>query len=107
MFDVPYFGKKMFLKEAQKIIPTIKLANLEYGTGLGGIRPQIVNVRLKKLEMGEAKIIEDGIIFDITPSPGASVCLDNSRKNSITIGKFIKNFTFDEQRFLKDHELKY
>lgn len=107
LFDVPYFGKRMFLKEAQKIIPTITLADLEYGIGLGGIRPQIVNVKQKKLEMGEAKIIEDGIIFDITPSPGASVCLENARKNSIAIGKFFSDFTFDQQRFLKDHEFEY
>ncbi len=107
LFDVPYFGKRMFLKEAQKIVPTIKLADLEYGIGLGGIRPQIVNVKQRKLEMGEAKIVEDGIIFDITPSPGASVCLDNARKNAIIISKFLNNYTFDEERFLKDHEFEY
>jgi len=105
--DVPWFGKRMFLKDAQKIVPAIKLTDLKYGIGLGGVRPQVVNTKQQKMEMGEAKIIGEGIIFDITPSPGASVCLDNARKNAIELGKFLKNYEFDEKKFLKDHKFEY
>jgi malate dehydrogenase (quinone) len=106
-YDVPIFGKWLFLKEARKIVPMIKWNDLEYGTGLGGIRPQVVDTEKKKMEMGEAKIIEDGIIFDITPSPGASVCLENARKNAIEIGKSFADYHFDEERFLEDHKFEY
>jgi malate dehydrogenase (quinone) len=106
-FDAPILGKWLFLKEVRKIVPTIKWNDLEHGTGLGGIRPQVVDTEKKKLEMGEAKIIGENIIFDITPSPGASVCLENARKNAIEIGKFLKDYNFDQERFLHDHEFEY
>lgn len=107
MFDFPLIGKKLFIKEVKKIIPTIKLADLEYGHGLGGIRPQVVNTTEKKMEMGEAKIKGKGVIFDITPSPGASVCLENARKNSIIISDYLKDASFDEKRFTDDHHFEY
>ena len=52
--------------------------NSKFSKGIGGTRPQIVNNSLRKLEMGEAKIVGDKIIFNITPSPGASTCLGNA-----------------------------
>lgn len=107
LFDVPWIGKRMFLKEVKKIVPMITLDELTYGIGLGGVRPQVVNTKEKKMEMGEAKIVGDDIIFDITPSPGASVCLDNARKNAIEIGKTFKDYTFDESRFASDHAFEY
>ncbi|EKE11076.1 MAG: hypothetical protein ACD_15C00139G0001 [uncultured bacterium] len=91
----------------QKIVPTMKIDELEYGKGLGGIRPQVVNTIKKKMEMGEAKIIGKDIIFDITPSPGASVCLDNARKNALEIGNFLEEYDFDEKRFEQDHKFEY
>ncbi|HCU71155.1 MAG TPA: FAD-dependent oxidoreductase [Candidatus Moranbacteria bacterium] len=107
LFDLPWIGKRMFLKEVQKIVPTMKIDELEYGKGLGGIRPQVVNTIKKKMEMGEAKIIGKDIIFDITPSPGASVCLDNARKNALEIGNFLEEYDFDEKRFEQDHKFEY
>lgn len=107
LFDVPLLGKRMFLKEVQKIVPSLKLNELEYGIGLGGVRPQVVNTQTRKMEMGEAKIVGEGIIFDITPSPGASVCLDNARKNALEVGKFLQNDSFDQQRFEADHKFEY
>jgi malate dehydrogenase (quinone) len=97
----------MFLKDVQKIVPTAKADDIEYGTGLGGVRPQVVNTTKKKMEMGEAKIIGKNIIFDITPSPGASVCLDNARRNALEIGNFLEEFSFEEKRFEQDHKFEY
>ncbi|HEX8974412.1 MAG TPA: FAD-dependent oxidoreductase [Patescibacteria group bacterium] len=107
LFDLPYLGKRLFLQEVSKIIPTVRMRDLDYGRNLGGIRPQIVNTKTKQMEMGEAKIVEEGIIFDITPSPGASVCLDNARKNALIISKHLKGTSFDEQKFLADHAFEY
>jgi malate dehydrogenase (quinone) len=107
LYDLPLVGKHFFLKQAQKIIPTIKASDLEYGIGLGGIRPQVVDTEQKTLNLGEAKIIEQNVIFDITPSPGASVCLENARKNVNELKKFIPELHFDEERFLSEHQFQY
>ena len=93
----------MFIKEVRKIIPTIKLENLSYARGYGGVRPQIVNLNTKALEMGEAKIIGDKIIFNITPSPGASTCLQNALEDTDRIIDFLgDDYKFDRDRFLED-----
>lgn len=106
-FDIPFFGKRLFLKEVKKIIPSIKINDIKYGKNLGGVRPQVVDTIKGKMQFGDAKIIDHKIIFDITPSPGASVSLDNARKNALEIKKHLPNYNFDEERFLKDHEFKY
>ena len=81
LYDLPYFGKRIFMKNIQKIIPSIKLNQFEYAPYVGGLRPQVVNTEKKKMEMGEVKILGERVIFDITPSPGASVCLGNAKED--------------------------
>ena len=103
LYDFPIIGKRLFIKEVKKIIPTIKLENLSYARGYGGVRPQIVNLNTKALEMGEAKIIGDKIIFNITPSPGASTCLQNALEDTERIVNFLgDDYQFDRDRFLGD-----
>ncbi len=103
IYDVPVIGKLTFMKQVRKIVPSIKYGELNYGKGLGGIRPQIVNINERKLVMGEAKIIGDNIIFDITPSPGASVCIKNAENNAKKVIEFLgKNYRFYETKFRKD-----
>lgn len=99
-YDLPWVGKIIFLKEVQKIVPSVRAKDLQFGEGIGGIRPQIVNTKTKKLEMDEAKIIGENIIFNITPSPGASVCLKNAEKDARKIVEFLsEKYAFDEDRF--------
>src|SRR5664280_1944906 len=74
LYDLPVIGKRLFIKEVRKIVPSLKLNELHYAKGIGGTRPQIVNNTTRKLEMGEAKLSGKNIIFNITPSPGASTC---------------------------------
>jgi malate dehydrogenase (quinone) len=53
--------------------------------------------------MGEAKLSGDKIIFNITPSPGASTCLGNAYTDTIKIMEFLDNkFKFDREAFQKD-----
>ena len=105
MYDLPYFGKYFFAKEIRKIIPSVKGSKLMYGRGIGGIRPQMVDIKTKSVKMGEAKLIGDNLIFNITPSPGASVCLDNARIDVKTIVKFLgEKANFDEEAFEKEHQ---
>lgn len=103
IYDFPVIGKRLFIKEVRKIIPTIKLDNLSYARGYGGVRPQVVNLNTQALEMGEAKIIGDKIIFNITPSPGASTCLQNALEDTERIMNFLgDDYQFDRDRFLAD-----
>ncbi|MFK5975920.1 MAG: FAD-dependent oxidoreductase [Sulfurovum sp.] len=88
--ELPGFGREFFIKEAQKIIPSLKSEDIEYADGYGGMRPQIIDKKNKTLLLGEAKInIEEGIIFNMTPSPGASSCLGNAMSDTEIICKFL------------------
>jgi malate dehydrogenase (quinone) len=103
LYDLPVIGKRLFIKEIRKIVPSLKLDEIKYGKGIGGTRPQIVNNTTRKLEMGEAKLAGDKIIFNITPSPGASTCLGNAYSDTQEIVKFLDNkFKFDKAAFEKD-----
>jgi malate dehydrogenase (quinone) len=105
LYDLPFIGKRLFIKQIRKIVPTMKLNELKYAKGIGGTRPQIVNNTTRKLEMGEAKLLGDKIIFNITPSPGASTCLGNAYSDTVTLMGFFGNkFTFDKEAFEKDLE---
>ena len=85
------------------IVPSIQLNDIQLAKGYGGIRPQIVNLKTKRLELGEAKIVGENIIFNITPSPGASTCLQNAEYDAEKIVSFLgQEYKFDKRRFLKD-----
>lgn len=103
LYDIPAIGKLLFIKQVKKIIPSVKLKDLTFARGYGGIRPQIVNLNTKSLEMGEAKIIGDNIIFNITPSPGASTCLQNAADDTNRLINFLgDNYKFDQEKFFQD-----
>lgn len=103
LYDMPFIGKRAFLKEVKKIVPQVKLKELKYAKKVGGTRPQIVNNHTRKLEMGEAKIVGKNIIFNITPSPGASTCLGNACNDAQKIMEFFNGeFNFDSRAFEED-----
>lgn len=103
VYDTPFIGKRSFLKEVKKIVPNVKLSEIHFARHVGGTRPQIINNETKKLEMGEAKITGRNIIFNITPSPGASTCLGNAYQDSKKLMEFFDGrFSFDSTAFEKD-----
>lgn len=103
-YDVPYFGKRSFIKVLKKVIPTITPDDIIPGHKLGGTRPQILNLDTMELEIGEAKIIWDKVIFNITPSPGATTCLANAYDDTQTVMGFFKGeYTFDKEEFEKHY----
>jgi malate dehydrogenase (quinone) len=103
VYDFPWIGKRSFLKEIKKIVPKVKLGEIKFAKKVGGTRPQIINNATKKLELGEAKILGDKIIFNITPSPGASTCLGNAFEDTSKLMEFLSDrFTFDSVQFEKD-----
>jgi malate dehydrogenase (quinone) len=82
MFEVPYIRQRLFLKDVRKIVPTLQLQDLTFAKGIGGIRPVMIDKENRKLHMGEAKIAPgNGIIFNMTPSPGATSCLQNAEQD--------------------------
>ena len=103
LYDLPFVGKRLFIKQIRKIVPDIKMKELKFGRKIGGTRPQIVNNTTRKLEMGEAKLTGDKIIFNITPSPGASTCLGNAYSDTMKIIEFLDNkFKFNKEEFERD-----
>ena len=106
-YDFPIIGKRLFLKEARKVVPKITLKDITYAKGYGGNRPQIINLHKKTLDTGEAKIIGDNIIFNITPSPGASTCLGNAYKDAELIVDFLKKSGSKHEFHKKEMEKKF
>jgi malate dehydrogenase (quinone) len=103
LYDLPFIGRRLFIREVRKIVPSMQLKELKFARGIGGTRPQIVNNTTRKLEMGEAKLTGENIIFNITPSPGASTCLGNAYSDASKIIEFFGGkFKFDKEAFERD-----
>ncbi len=104
LFEIPYIRQRLFLRDARKIIPTMKLSDLSFAKGFGGIRPVMIDKKNARLHLGEAKITPgNGIIFNMTPSPGATSCLANGEKDLRTIVAQL-GCQFDEEAL--ERELK-
>jgi malate dehydrogenase (quinone) len=99
LFEVPYFNKRLFLHDARKIVPSLTVDEFEYAKGFGGVRPQVIDKQQQKLLLGEASInTGEGIIFNMTPSPGATSCLGNAERDLRYVVQYLGK-TFDEERF--------
>ncbi len=99
LFEVPGINKGLFVKDARKIVPSLSTEDIEYAKGFGGVRPQVLNKEQQKLMLGEASVNPgDGIIFNMTPSPGATSCLGNAERDIKTVCEYL-NLSFDEKRF--------
>ena len=103
IYDIPFIGKRLFIGKVRQIVPSITLKDLTFAKGYGGVRPQIVNLKTRQLELGEAKILGDRILFNITPSPGASTCLQTAQGDAERLVNFLgKGYHFDQERFIQD-----
>jgi malate dehydrogenase (quinone) len=102
-YDWRLIGKWLYLRQMRKIVPTLRWRDVTYGKDKGGTRPQIFNTEDGTLQMGESTIIREGIIFNTTPSPGASVSLRNAEKDAQVIIDFLGDgYTFDQAAFNRD-----
>lgn len=103
LYELPWVGKRLFLKNIRKIVPSIRASEIYTAKGYGGMRLQRVDTNTHELQLGEGKIIGDNIIFNMTPSPGASVCLYNALRDVEHIIKFLGGpNSFDKERMEKD-----
>lgn len=102
LFEVPMIRRRLFLRDAKKIVPQMKLKDLTFAHKVGGIRPVMIDKESCKLHLGEAKINPgNGIIFNMTPSPGATSCLGNARQDLLTIADYLQ-CSFDKQQLSSD-----
>lgn len=103
LYELPYFGKYFFIKNIQKIVPNIRAKDIKRAKGFGGMRLQRVDTNKGELQLGEGKIVGENIIFNMTPSPGASVCLYNGMRDAEEIMKFFDGkYFFDKEKMMKD-----
>jgi len=102
LFEVPFLRRLLFLKDARKIVPDLKLKQLKFAHHVGGIRPQLIDKDHRKLMMGEAKIDTGvGAIFNMTPSPGATCCLENAEIDMRKVADYL-GASVDEEAFAAD-----
>lgn len=102
LFEVPLLRTHLFLKDARKIVPTMQLQDLSFAKKIGGIRPVMIDKVNRKLHLGEAKIDPgNGIIFNMTPSPGATSCLQNAEQDLQTIVAYL-GCDFRQQQLQQD-----
>ena len=99
LFEIPFIRKWLFLRDVRKIVPSLRYGDLEFARKVGGIRPQLIDKPNLKLLMGEAKIDTGiGAIFNMTPSPGGTSCLENAEKDMRAIAAFL-GASIDEDAF--------
>jgi malate dehydrogenase (quinone) len=104
-FEVPMLNRRLFLRDARKIVPSLQLADLEFAQGIGGVRPQLIDRSQRQLILGQADIDPgNGIRFNITPSPGATTCLGNAEQNLLRIQEYL-GCAFDRSWFTADQPL--
>lgn len=99
LFELPGVNTALFLKFARKIVPSLSSSDIKYAKGFGGVRPQVLNKKERRLMLGEASVNPGcGIVFNMTPSPGATSCLANAFKDTKELTKILGKH-FDEDRF--------
>ena len=103
LYEIPYVGTYFFIHNIKKIVPAIKARDISRAKGFGGMRLQRVDVTKNELQLGEGKIIGERIIFNMTPSPGASVCLYNGMRDAEQIVQFFGGqYHFDKERLIAE-----
>lgn len=102
LFEIPVVREHLFLQDARKIIPNMQRKDLTFAKKTGGIRPVMIDKKGHCLHLGEAKLSPgDGIIFNMTPSPGATSCLGNAEKDMDIIVDYL-GAHIDKERLNND-----
>ncbi len=102
LYEIPLLRGALFAREARKILPGLRASDLRYARGIGGLRPQVIDRQARQLSFGLAAIhSEEGLLFNITPSPGATNCLANAIEDARRIAGFL-GYTLDEARIREE-----
>ncbi|MCI0533255.1 hypothetical protein L0Y49_03485, partial [bacterium] len=93
----------LFARNVRKIVPMISTRDITFAKGVGGMRMQIINKKKQELMFGEGKITGENIIFNLTPSPGASACIANAYRDVNILAEMPGSLiAVDNERFEKD-----
>ncbi len=107
LYEVPGLDRRFFIKEINKIVPSLKADDITHAEGFGGLRPQLIDKNTGKLRMGEAKLTNgEGIIFNMTPSPGGTSCLGSGEADLRTLARHL-GAHIDEQAFERELLMGY
>jgi malate dehydrogenase (quinone) len=101
-YDLPLVGTFFLLPSLRTIVPTMRWSEISRASGYGGMRLQRVDTKTRQLLLGEGKIVGDHVIFNMTPSPGASVCLYNAMRDASTIAEMLPEIRFNKEKMLAD-----
>jgi malate dehydrogenase (quinone) len=102
LFEVPWLRRRLFLADARKIVPSMRLEDLRFAEGYGGVRPQLIDKQQRRLLLGEASIpARPGLVFNVTPSPGGTCCLGNAARDLEAIVERL-GCSFDRARFQQE-----
>jgi malate dehydrogenase (quinone) len=68
----------------------MKLDDLDFADHTTGVRPQLIDEEKAELLMGAAKFSDgDGVIFNMTPSPGATSAFANAAEDLVTVTQYL------------------
>jgi len=102
LFEIPFIRRWLFTRDVRKIVPSMQMRDIRFAHHFGGVRPVMIDKQNRKLHLGEAQInTGKGIIFNMTPSPGATSCLGNGEKDLRIIIDYLK-CGFDEAALQRD-----
>ncbi|WP_254863459.1 FAD-dependent oxidoreductase [Halovivax gelatinilyticus] len=100
VYDAPLVGRRAFVPHVRKIVPAVRTGDIARARGYGGVRPQLIDVDSGSLRMTEVTLADEGIVFNVTPSPGASVCLQNARRDTKRVLRSLGDeYAFDDAAF--------
>ena len=98
-YEIPCINRRLFVKAARKIVPSLAYEDVRYARNFGGVRPQVLDKTSGRLMLGEAGInTGEGISFNMTPSPGATSCMANALRDAREVCAFLGR-KFNEDKF--------
>ena len=98
-YEIPCINRRLFVKAARKIVPSLAYEDVRYARNFGGVRPQVLDKSSGRLMLGEAGInTGEGISFNMTPSPGATSCMANALRDAREVCSFLVR-KFNEDKF--------
>jgi malate dehydrogenase (quinone) len=102
LYEVPGLRRRLFLADVRKIVPGLRLEDLRFAEGFGGVRPQLIDKRNRRLMLGEVSIpAVDGLTFHVTPSPGGTCCLGLAEGDAAAISARL-GCRFDRERLERE-----
>jgi malate dehydrogenase (quinone) len=105
LYEVPWLRRRLFLADVRKIVPGLRLEDLRFAEGFGGVRPQLIDKRNRRLMLGEVSLpAVPGLTFHVTPSPGGTCCLGIAERDAREIAARL-GCGFDRERLERElHE---